>query len=370
MKVCIDIQAAIAQRAGVGRYTKVLVEHLAQLPEAKDLSLFYFDFKRQGVPFPVHGATQKAVQWIPGRLVQGAWKAVQFPPFNWFAGSADVYHFPNFVRPPLSRGKSVVTIHDVSFLRMPETTEADNLKYLTAQIQHTARKADAIITDSHFSGDEIHELLQISREKIFPIWLGLSGHMQRPSEDWIGKTRETLNLTRPYILFVGTLEPRKNIEFLVEVFEHLSAFDGDLVVAGMKGWKCEPILERMQQSPVAKRIRYLDYVPEEHLSGLMAGAECFVFPSRYEGFGFPPLEAMTCGTPVVSSGGGSLKEVLGEAAIVIDSFDREEWVSKLESVLNDEATRNAMRTAGYTHVQQFDWNETARQTWTVYENLY
>ena len=121
MKVCVDIQAAIAQRAGVGRYTKSLVEFLGRYAAGDQLQLFYFDFKRKGVPFPVNGVEQRAVRCIPGRFIQGAWKTISWPPFDWFAGPADVYHFPNFIRPPLSRGKSVVTIHDLAIYACPET---------------------------------------------------------------------------------------------------------------------------------------------------------------------------------------------------------------------------------------------------------
>ena len=125
MRVCIDIQSAIAQRAGVGRYTKRLVEELAALrAPADELALFYFDFQRRGVPFPVPGATQRAVRWLPGRYVQKAWKTIAWPPFDLFAGPAEVFHFPNFIRPPLRRGRSVVTIHDLAFMRLPETIEA------------------------------------------------------------------------------------------------------------------------------------------------------------------------------------------------------------------------------------------------------
>ena len=132
MRVTLDIQAAIAQRAGVGRYTKSLVEHLGPFAGSDELRLFYFDFQRKGVPFPVPGASQHAVRWCPGQFVQKAWKTLNWPPYNWFAGAADVYHFPNFIRPPLKRGKSVVTIHDIAFIRYPQTLEPRNLAYLTA----------------------------------------------------------------------------------------------------------------------------------------------------------------------------------------------------------------------------------------------
>ena len=369
MRVTIDIQAAIAQRAGVGRYTKLLVEHLGPLAGSDELGLFYFDFQRKGIPFPAAGARQQAVRWCPGRFVQKAWKTLNFPPFDWFAGAADVYHFPNFIRPPLTRGKSVVTIHDVSFLRFPETTEERNLRYLTAQIRRTVELADAIVTDSEFVAREIGELLGTPRDKIFPIPLGLSASMTRPSAESIAGTRKALGLQRPYLLMVGTIEPRKNIPFLINVFERLDSFDGDLVIAGMRGWKYEPILDRMRNSPKAARIRHLDYVEEASLPGLYAGAELFVFPSLYEGFGFTPLEAMACGTPVLSSKTGSLAEVLGDAAVLVDSFDADTWAAQAIRLLADTTRKADLGSRGTRQASRFRWETAAEETWKIYRRL-
>ncbi|NKB25267.1 MAG: glycosyltransferase [Kiritimatiellae bacterium] len=369
MKVCIDIQSAITQRAGVGRYTKSLVEHLGAFSSRHELTLFCFDFKRKGIPFEAKGTNLKTIQWCPGRVVQKMWKTMNWPPFNRFAGEADVYHFPNFIRLPLTTGKSVVTIHDVSFLRHPETTESKNLEYLTAQIQNTVEDADAIITDSQFSANEIAERLNVETAKLFPIHLGLTDPMTKPTPKHVEQIRNVFGLERPYLLTVGTLEPRKNIPFLIDVFEKIKGFEGDLVVAGMRGWKDEPILETMKTSSRSHSIRYLDYVHEEHLASLYAGATLFVFPSIYEGFGFPPLEAMQCGTPVLSSSAGSLPEVLGGAAVLMKSFDPTEWADKIEELLDDSSQRETLQAKGVQHIKKFTWAETAEKTWNVYASL-
>jgi glycosyltransferase involved in cell wall biosynthesis len=369
MKIGIDIQAAISQRAGVGRYTKCLVEHLAAQAGDDHLRLFYFDFQRKGMPFPVPGAAATPVRWIPGRIVQGAWKTIGFPPYNWFSGPADVYHFPNFILPPLTRGRSVVTVHDVSFLRFPEATEEKNLAYLRARIRDTVNRADAIITDSFFSGREIQELLGVAADRIFPIHLGLTRRTFTADPQSTPATLKRLGLDRPFLLTLGTLEPRKNIPFLIDVFEKLEGFEGDLVVAGMKGWKFEPILQRMRRSPVAKRIRYLEYVDDESLAALYAGAELFVFPSIYEGFGFPPLEAMSCGTAVISSSAGSLAEVLGDAAEIVEGLQTEEWCDRIHHLLSDPVRKAELIARGRGHVGQYQWEKTAAATWQVYRRL-
>lgn len=369
MRVCIDIQSTLAHRTGVGRYTKSLVDHLAPLAGGDELSLFHFDFRRRGLPFDVPGARRRAVAWMPGRLAQQAWKRLGFPPFDWFAGPADVYHFPNFILPPLTRGRSVVTIHDVSFLRFPETLEAKNLRYLKARIGATVARADRIITVCEFTGREVVEALRVPAAKVVAIPSGLPDGFTRPPAGRIQDVRARHRLDRPYLLFVGTIEPRKNLPFLVEVFERLRGFDGDLVIAGMKGWKVEPILDRIRGSPLAARIRLLDYVADEDLPGLYAGAEVFVLPSLYEGFGFPPLEAMACRTPVVASEGGSLPEVLGDGALIVRGFDAEHWAAEVESVVTDPSRRADLLERGAARARAFAWSRTAQQTWDLYRSL-
>lgn len=370
MKVCMDIQAALGQRAGVGRYVRELLAHLGAEAGADEISAFYFDFKRTGLDAVPPGVAMRSCRWMPGRLAQAAWKRIGFPPYEWFAGGADLYHFPNFIRPPLGKGrKSVVTIHDVSFLRMPETTEAKNLAWLSAEIHNTAAKADAILTDSRFSAREICELLDVPPEKVFPVWLGLPKFGPPPTAEAVAQTRKALGLAKPYLLMVGTIEPRKNIPFLVEIYEALKDFDGDLVLAGGLGWKTGPTLRAISESPRKGGIKLLRHLGDAQLSALYAGAAAFVFPTRYEGFGFPPLEAMGRGAPVVAARNSSLPEVLGEAAEWVEGFDAENWAQKVRAVLGDAARAARLRDAGFCQAGKFTWEETARKTWEVYRRL-
>ncbi|HMP73299.1 MAG TPA: glycosyltransferase family 1 protein [Kiritimatiellia bacterium] len=368
MNVCIDIQSAITQRAGVGRYTRMLVHHLAKQAGNDNLDLFYFDFQRKGTPFPVDGARQRPVRWIPGRFAQRAWKSLGWPPFDLFSGPADLFHFPNFIRPPVRRGKTVVTIHDVAFLRYPETVEERNLRYLTRLIRSTVEQADAIITVSQFTARECQILLGIPESKCFAIPSGLDNHVSPATPEQIARTKATYRLERPYLLTVGTLEPRKNIPFLLYVFEALDE-DIDLVIAGMKGWKFDPILKRMQTSIKRNRIHFLEYVADDELPALYSGAHAFVFPSLYEGFGFPPLEAMHCDIPVLASSSGSLPEVLGDAALLAEPYDVEQWLDSLQRLITDTSLRDSLRQRGHQRTRLYTWDRTAEQTWAVYRSL-
>jgi glycosyltransferase involved in cell wall biosynthesis len=369
MRICLDVQSAVTQRAGVGRYTRSLAQHLAPLLADHEFRLFYFDFKRRGTPLDIPGARQCPFRWCPGALIQQAWKRFDWPPFERVAGKADVYHFPNFIRAPGHTGRSVVTLHDMAFMRHPEFTEAGNLRYLRARIHETASRADAIITVSAFSAAEVQDLLHVPPSRIFAIHPGISPSFRRPSAETVRRDLDRMQLRRPYLLTVGTVEPRKNLPFLMNVFEHLPAFDGDLVIAGMPGWKTGPIMARMQASPCANRIRYIRYVDDAALPSLYAGAELYLLTSFYEGFGFPPLEAMACGTPVLASMGGSLPEVLGEGARLVSGFDLEAWIHEAGILLSDRALRNGQVDRGSKQAARYDWTVTAQQTRDVYVKL-
>lgn len=365
MEVCIDIQASVTQRAGVGRYTKTLVEHLAPAAGEDLLSLFYFDFLRRGSPVDATNARIRSVRWCPGRIAQKAWSFAGWPPFDFYAGRADLYHFPNFVLPPLRHGRSVVTIHDVAFLRMPETVEERNLRYLKGRIVDTANRCDAIVTVSEFSAAEIATLLNVDPGKIHAVYEGVAPAFRKQDQAVVEAAKLRFGITGSYVLFVGTVEPRKNIPFLIETFEKMTDYRGRIVIAGSPGWKCEPIFERMRTSSRAKDILCINYVTDEHLPALYAGADLFMFPSLYEGFGLPPLEAMACGTPVLASNAGSLPEVLGNAACIPDGFDSGKWAEAAMSAIGSAD----LSRKGIEHAAKFTWQETAARTWEIYRKV-
>ncbi len=369
MKVCIDIQSAITQRAGVGRYTREIVQHLSQVAPDDNFLLPYFDFKGDATPIDIPNAEQKPIRWCPGRIAQLAWKTIKWPPYDMFAGDADVYHFPNFIIPPLRNKKSVVTIHDMSFVPYPHFAEARNVSYLNHHIKDTVKRADAIITVSRFSASEICNYLGVAEDRVFAIHHGISDTFASPDTTTTARVLSECRLDKPYLLTVGTVEPRKNIPLLVEIFEKLEDFDGELVIAGGLGWKYEPIMERIKNSPRAKSIRCLGYTADDKLPALYSGASAFMVTSHYEGFGFPPVEAMACGTPVVSSTGGSLAEVLGEGAELVDSSLAEAWVEPVRKVLGDSAYREELIQRGFKKAASYRWADAAKKTMDVYRQV-
>jgi glycosyltransferase involved in cell wall biosynthesis len=371
MQVCLDYQPAVAQRAGIGRYTRLLARHLASLAGATDeLRLFYLDFTRCADAPDVPGAVPRAWRLLPGALIQQLWKRTGAPDFARLAGMADLYHFPNFIIPPLARGRAVVSIHDMSFARFPECAEARNRRYLEARMAATIDRADAIITISQFSAGEIEAFHPEAAGKLHVTYLGIDASFARPPREAIEAARRRLGLERPYLLSVGTIEPRKQFPLLVEAFDALNRDNLDLVIAGMPGWNCETIFRAFAGARRTRQIRYLRYVPDGDLPALYAGAEGFALASRYEGFGFTPLEAMACGTPVVVSPGGSLAEVVGDAAMIVPEAEPEAWRLALARLLDDPALRGRLQAAGLAQAHRYRWSETARQTWDVYRQVF
>ena len=372
MKICLDYQPAVTQRAGIGRYTRVLAEQLPTLMSPEDsLKLFYFDFKGKGEqPSSLSSnVSVKRFRLCPGAIMQKLWSYCSFPSFDMLAGDADIYHFTNFLSRPVNKGKVVATIHDMSFLRYPEFTEEKNLAYLTRGIKKTIDATDAIITVSKFSAEEIEYFFPSAKGKTFYSHLGIAQNFSPSSVEEIKAVRQKYKLERPYIITVGTIEPRKNHLLLVDAFEQIAAQGIDLVVVGGIGWKSDKIMERLTTSKFTSQIHILNHLGDGELPALYSGATIFALPSYYEGFGFPPLEAMGCGVPVVSAPGGSLQEVIGDAGIIVETYNADAWAKELTRAITDTELRKSLINKGLSHIKKFTWDKTVSDTLNIYKNL-
>ena len=335
------------------------------------LKLFYFDFKGKGeqpsnLPSNV---SIKRFRLCPGAIMQKLWNYSSFPSFDMLAGNADIYHFTNFLSRPVNKGKVVASIHDMSFMRYPEFTEEKNLAYLTRGIKRTIDSADAIITISKFSAEEIEYFFPSAKGKAFYSHLGIAQNFSPSSVEEIDAVKQKYKLERPYVITVGTIEPRKNHLLLVDAFEQIAAQGIDLVVVGGIGWKSDKIMERLTTSKFASQIHILNHLGDGELPALYSGASVFALPSYYEGFGFPPLEAMGCGTPVVSAPGGSLKEVIEDAGIIVEDYNADAWATELMRAITDTELRKSLINKGLLHIKKFTWDKTVADTLKVYENL-
>jgi glycosyltransferase involved in cell wall biosynthesis len=362
----IEIQTLIGRPTGVGLYTYHLVRELAGLAGDERYRLFYFDFKRRGRAHEIDNPRFEyaPVRFFPGRVYESLSQNLGWPDISRFAGGCDLYHFPNFIIPPLGKGKAVVTVHDLSFARYPEYAEARNLKRLRKRFRYTLERADAIVTISEFSKRELIELYGVPSDRITAIHLGVT------------PPREAV-LKRPvpyrYFLFVGTVEPRKNLGALLDAWRIVKSrrpgWPFKLLIAGRHGWNCEPAEAQARKRGVEADVIALNYVTYEDLPSLYRSAEALVFPSLYEGFGLPPLEAMGCGTPVIASKSPAMPEIIGDAGLMFDPSDPEDIARAIMQFHDDKQLRDALAARGLERVKLFNWRTTAEKTLGLYRRL-
>lgn len=351
--------------AGVSRYVRALLEHLP----AADAGLSYHAFlgdPRVACP----GWTRHATRWPTARpAARILWEQLVQP---WEAAHwrLDLLHAPVYVGPLAGRCPLVVSIHDLSFFRYPELFRPANRRYLQPFTRATARRARVVLASSQSTGRDVVEILGVPDERVRVVPLGVGDRM-RPVDDAgaLERFRRERDLPARVILYVGTLEPRKNLVTLVEAFARLAGRPGfahTLVIAGGKGWYYEEIDAAVDRLGLRGRVLFPGYVPDGELRLWYAAADLFVYPSLYEGFGLPPLEAMACGTPVVTSDASCLPEVVGDAGLLVPPRDVDALAGAMGRVLGDEDLAARCRALGRERAGRFSWAECAGRTAAVY----
>jgi glycosyltransferase involved in cell wall biosynthesis len=280
--------------------------------------------------------------------------------------SVDLVHGPAFVAPLFTSCPSVVTIHDLSFLRYPHLFRPLNRFYLTVLTRASVRQARRVIAVSAHAAEETVRLLGIAREKIDVVYHGVDPDFHPRPEETVAEFRARRGLPDRFILFVGTLEPRKNLIRLVEAFSRLGHSGLKLVLAGGRGWYYEAIFDRVEQLGMLDDVIFPGYVPAEELPLWYNAATVFAYPSLYEGFGMPVTEAQACGAPVLTSEVSSLPEAAGDGALLVDPEDVAQIVEGLQQLLADRALRDSLRERGVAHARALTWQQSAADTLAVY----
>ena len=284
----------------------------------------------------------------------------------------DVLHV-QFTAPPFSPCPVVVSIHDLSFEHLPQTFTWRSRKQLRITVRRTARQASQVIALSEYARNDIVETYQIRPDKISVIPLSAGDHF-RPiiDEEELQRVRQTYGIEGEYMLSVGAIQPRKNLGRLVAAYSHLRDAKPEgklpkLVLAGKCAWLYDETLRAIKELSLSESIILTGYVPEGDLPALYSGALCFIYPSYFEGFGLPPLEAMQCGVPVIVGNRTSLPEVVGDAGVLVDPFDVNALAAAIEKVISDSDLRARLSVQGLARAKIFEWRETARQTLAVYQ---
>ena len=285
-------------------------------------------------------------------------------------GPGDVFHATDHVLPPFRRKASVFTLYDLTHVIAPETQTAPNRTFLTVMIPRFLRSADIVVAISESTRLGALEHYDLAPSKIRTVLLGTPRGMEPALPDALDEVRSRLGLPQRYLLCVATFEPRKNHALLFRALAELGDPRARLVLVGKRGWKHEEIQQALARSRVAEQVMLLENVANADLAAIYSGAELFLFPSRYEGFGFPILEAMACGTPVLASNASSLPEVAGGAARLLPVDDPSAWAAAIRELRNDTAAREEMRRRGLARARELTWERTAREMLAIYREAH
>lgn len=313
-------------------------------------------------------------KWFHATLYKMLWGFVPVPYSLFFGKGADVTQFFNYSVPPGVSGKKVTIIYDMVCKAYPETMNWKNKLMLALNLGRSCKRADKIVTISEFSKQEIIKYMGVPEEKLVVMPCGVDLNRFFPQIDGliIDGIKSKYGIDGQYLLYLGTLEPRKNIERLINAYAQLKSRLPDapkLVLAGRKGWMYESIFKTVSELKLENSVIFTGYIEDSEAPALLGGATAFLFPSLYEGFGMPPLEAMACGTPVLTSNCSSLPEVVGDAAVLVDPYSVEDIAAGMERLVTDAGLRKELSGKGLERAKDFTWERSAKILMDVYKSL-
>ena len=369
MRFGLDGLPLCKKKTGVGHYTFELGRALAAIASDHEFEIVSPSaFSSIDASLPPN---LKLVNAGLDSLRRRGWWSIYLPRYCRRASFA-LFHGTNFALPYWASCPTVLTIHDLSLLLYPETHEKRLVRRARVKLPLTARKATAIITPSETVKGEVCEHLGVRADKVFAIPEAARACFYPMPVAESRLVSERLGVEAEFILFVGTVEPRKNLLTLVRAFEQIIRSNSSklqLVIAGEKGWLSGDLMDYLRDSQLGERVLFTGHLPDEDLRALYSACRVFVYPSLYEGFGLPLLEAMACGAPVVTSRIPSIVETVGDVARLISPTDVDDLARGITALLDDAGEREHRSTAGIAHAKKFSWERTASATWEVYQKL-
>lgn len=366
MRIGVDARIVYYSRGGIHSYVVHLLDALASIDDETDYRVLR---SRKDDAIPPSGPNFRPVScWTPSHHRFERWLlAAEIRRLR-----LDLLHSPDFVPPAFGYDRSVITVHDLSFIYYPRFLDADSRRYYNHQIEWSVERADHILADSRSTSADLVSLLGVSEEKITVVPLAADPSFRPVPAGEARQTAKRYGLEPGYLFFVGTLEPRKNIPGLLNAFRVLldrEVTAKPLVLVGSKGWLYEEIFERVEALALTAQVRFLHGVPDADLPALYTAASVLAMPSFYEGFGLPALEAMSCGTPVVVADRASLPEVVGDAGILVNPDDPEAIAHGLARVLTEQSLQRRLRELGMERATMFSWQRVAEETSEVYREV-
>lgn len=371
LRVGVEATSMIGPRSGVGHTTASLVDALVGTDEGIEIVLF---------PVTVRGGSQltrdpglqhprvRVVRTrLPARAMAWVWSRATWPPAELFCGSVDVFWAPNFLLPPLVKAAGVMTIHDLAFVRMPEAC-SEYVRTFADTVPRVAKRANRIVVPSRVIAEEVSAWLPSEADRVRVVPWAVRREFREPGGGLVPPRREALGIREPYALFVGNLEVRKNVDLLLESFGRVRTIhpSAQLVLVGSPGFGWDGIRARHDALLSTDAVRVVGYLPDREVAALVRGARVFVYPSRYEGFGIPPLEAMAAGTPVIAAKAGALPEALGDHARWVHTEDADGLSSAIADHFEGSPEPGALE-AARAWATSFTWGRAAAASIDVFE---
>lgn len=380
-RIAIDYTAGAWQGAGIGRYTRELLREVIRLapPDYRFVLFYAAGFPGTQIPYAadlaelvaLRAGTQTYAIPLPERRLTQFWHRLRIPlRVEWLVGDFDLLHAPDFVLAPTAK-PGIVTIHDLSYLVHPECAVPGVAQYLRSAVPPSLARAAAIFADSVATARDLAQYYAVKSDRVEVVYAAVAPRFRPMSAVETAPVAQRYELPERFLLSGGTLEPRKNYVRLFEAYARARTQTPlpPMVVFGRPGWLYEDILAAPQRLGIADHVRFLSFLDDRDLPAVYNLASAFVYPSIYEGFGLPPLEAMACGTPTVVSNAASLPEVVGSAALQVDPTDVDGLAARLIQVMTDDDTRATLRTTGPVQAQSFSWTTAAETVLRQYARL-
>lgn len=354
------------RRAGIHQYIAQVIRHLPRLDDRTQYTIYTQDETSIGKRV---GTRVVSSSWpTDQRLFRILWEQSAWP-YLAAREKFDLLHSMAFVTPILTNIPTIVTVYDLSFIHYPEKFPLLQRLYLQTQTARSVNQAQRVITISEATRQDLCQYFDMPIEKSHVVFPGVDSHFRPIPEETVDAFRKKNNLRRPFLLHVGTLQPRKNIPILLQALAALKKPDVDLILAGGKGWFYDEIFSQVQELGLNNRVHFTGYVRDEELPFWYNAAKVLVFPSVYEGFGMPIIEAMACGTPVIAARSSSIPEAGGEAALYFDPHDVEMLTHQLANLFEDENLQIEMRQSGFAQARKFSWDYAGSETSRIYAQV-
>lgn len=362
MKVLIDISSTYITNAGINKYVSELLSAYNRLGLPFDITEYsYKSFFPRNTKLRIIDSVYRDLVWPSTQLAMAASKK-----------EVDMVHAPAFLYPLTTRKPVLSTIHDIYAFIKPEDFKFWHRNVSQYYIKAAINSGRFLLVQNEFTKQEVLRYFPKAKgEKIYVVYTGISEARVMNYDEQLNETiLGSFGVSGPYLLSVSTIEPRKNFSNLIKAFSLLKdKVDHTLILVGKSGWKNAEIYALVQELGLQDRVHFTGFIPDDHLNNLYSHADCFVFPSFYEGFGLTPLEAMKGGSPVVSSNASCMPEVLGNAAIYFDPYSAEEIASTMYQMLSDKALQLKYKQLGLRQATRYNWDVTAKKTFEVYKNI-